>query len=40
MELTVSEGTVIHVKFEHGANPYFDIPMPRSMKRWQKSGFT
>jgi hypothetical protein len=31
-ELTISGVTVIHVKFGHGVDPYFDIPIPRSMK--------
>jgi hypothetical protein len=26
---------VIHVKSEHGIDPYFDIPMPESMEGWQ-----
>jgi hypothetical protein len=30
---------VIHVKFGHGVDPYFDIPMPKSMKGWQKKWF-
>jgi hypothetical protein len=34
MELTISGGTVVHVKSGHGVDPYFDIPMPRSMKGW------
>jgi hypothetical protein len=25
-------GVVIHVKFGHGVDPYFDFPMPGSMK--------
>jgi hypothetical protein len=32
-------GVVIHVRFGHGVDPYFDIIMPRSMKGWWKSGF-
>jgi hypothetical protein len=31
-ELTISEGTVIHVKSGHGVEPYLEIPMPRLMK--------
>jgi hypothetical protein len=26
--------TEIHVKFGQGVDPYFDIPMPKSMKGW------
>jgi hypothetical protein len=33
-ELTVSRGTVIHVKSGQGDDPYFDITMPRSMNGW------
>jgi hypothetical protein len=39
MELTNSGGTVIHVKSEHAVDPYFDIPMPISMKVWRKKLF-
>jgi hypothetical protein len=39
MELTVFRGAVIHVKFEHGVKPYFDILMPRLMKQWRKKRF-
>jgi hypothetical protein len=35
-ELTISEGAVIHVESGHGVDPYPKIPMPRSMKGWQK----
>jgi hypothetical protein len=35
-ELTISEGAVIHVESGHGVDPYPEIPMPRSMKGWQK----
>jgi hypothetical protein len=38
-ELTISGGTIIHVKFRHGIHPYFDIHMPRSMKGWRKKWF-
>jgi hypothetical protein len=27
-------GVVIHVKYGHGVDPYFDIPISRSMKGW------
>jgi hypothetical protein len=37
--LMVSGGAVIHVKSGHGLDPYFNIPMPRSMKGWQKKWF-
>jgi hypothetical protein len=36
VEMTVSGGMVIHIKSGHGVDPYFDIPMPKSMKGWQK----
>jgi hypothetical protein len=39
VELTVFRGAVIHVKSRHGVDPYFDIPMPRSIKGWQKKWF-
>jgi hypothetical protein len=35
-ELPISGGAVIHVKSGHGVDPYPGIPMPRSMKGWQK----
>jgi hypothetical protein len=38
-ELTISGGTVIHVKSGHGVDPYLEIPMPRSMKGWRKKWF-
>jgi hypothetical protein len=38
-ELIISGGVVIHVKSGHGADPYFEIPMPRSMKGWWKKWF-
>jgi hypothetical protein len=37
--LIVYGGIVIHVKFGHGVDPYFNIPMPRLMKRWWKKWF-
>jgi hypothetical protein len=33
VELTVSGGAIIHAKSRHGVDTYFDILMPRSMKR-------
>jgi hypothetical protein len=33
--LTVCEGMVIHVKSMPRVDPYFDFPMPRSMKGWR-----
>jgi hypothetical protein len=39
MGLTAFGGVVVHVKSGHGVDPYFNIPMPRSMKGSQKSGF-
>jgi hypothetical protein len=38
-ELMISGGAVIHVKVRHGVDPYLKIPMPRSMKGWQKKWF-
>jgi hypothetical protein len=38
-ELTVSRGTIVHVKYRHGVDPYFDIPMPTSTKGWRKKWF-
>jgi hypothetical protein len=39
VELIVSGGATIHVRSDHGVDPYFDLPMPRSMKRWRKKSF-
>jgi hypothetical protein len=39
MELTISRGAVIHVRSGHGVDPYFNLPMPRLMKGWQKNCF-
>jgi hypothetical protein len=39
VELTIYGGTIIHVKSEHGADPYVNIPMPISMKGWRKKRF-
>jgi hypothetical protein len=33
-DMMVSEGWVIHVKSTHDVDPYFNIPMPKSMKGW------
>jgi hypothetical protein len=38
-ELMISRGVVIHVKSGHGVDPYLEIPMPQSMKGWQKRLF-
>jgi hypothetical protein len=38
-ELMISGCAVIHVKSRHGVDPYIEIPMPRSMKGWQKRWF-
>jgi hypothetical protein len=38
-DLIVSGGAVIHVKSGHVLDPYFEIPMPRSMKGWWKKWF-
>jgi hypothetical protein len=29
LEITILGGVVIHVMFEQGVDPYFDIPMPK-----------
>jgi hypothetical protein len=39
VELTVFGGAIIHVKYRNGVGPYFNLPMPRSMKGWQKKWF-
>jgi hypothetical protein len=39
MELTISRGSVLHVKSRHGVDLYFDILMPKSMKGWWKKWF-
>jgi hypothetical protein len=39
VELTVFWGAIIHVKSRNGVGPYFNLPMPRSMKGWQKKWF-
>jgi hypothetical protein len=39
-KLAISSGVVIHVKAGHGVHPYLEIPMPRSIKGWQKKWFT
>jgi hypothetical protein len=36
VELMTSGGAVIHVKSGHRADPYLEIPMPKSMKGWRK----
>jgi hypothetical protein len=33
------EGVVIHVKSEHGFNPYFNIPLPKLNNGWRKMWF-
>jgi hypothetical protein len=38
-KLMIFSGTVIHVKVGHGVDPYLEVPMPRSMKGWQKKWF-
>jgi hypothetical protein len=38
-ELTTSGGAVIHVMSGHKADPYLEIPMPRSMKGRRKKQF-
>jgi hypothetical protein len=38
-ELTISGGTVIHVKVGHELDHYLEIHMPRSMKGWRKKWF-
>jgi hypothetical protein len=39
VELMIFGGTVIHVKARHRGDPYLEIPMPRSIKGWQKKWF-
>jgi hypothetical protein len=39
VELTISRGMVLHVKWGHGVDQYVQIPVPRSMEGWQKNGF-
>jgi hypothetical protein len=39
VELTVSEGAVIHVRSGHRVDPYLKIPVPRLMKGWWKKWF-
>jgi hypothetical protein len=39
VELMIFGGTVIHVKAGHRGDPYLEIPMPRSIKGWQKKWF-
>jgi hypothetical protein len=39
VELTIFGGMVIHVKAGHRVDHYLEIPMPRSMKEWQKKWF-
>jgi hypothetical protein len=31
IEVVVLGGTVIHIMYGHGVNPYFDLPMPESL---------
>jgi hypothetical protein len=38
-EVTILGAVVIHAKSRQGANPYFDIPMPKLRKEWQKEWF-
>jgi hypothetical protein len=38
-ELTISGGTVIHVKVGYRVDPYLEIPMPKSMKGWHEKLF-
>jgi hypothetical protein len=38
-ELMTTGDAVIHVKSGHRADPYLEIPMPRSMKGWRKKWF-
>jgi hypothetical protein len=39
VELTISGGVVIRVKLGHEVDPYLEIPMPQSIKGWQKRWF-
>jgi hypothetical protein len=38
-EVAVLGGMVIHVKYGHGVDHYFDIPMSKSLNGWWKMGF-
>jgi hypothetical protein len=38
-EAVVSGGMDIHVKSRHDVDPYFDLPMPRFVKRWHITWF-
>jgi hypothetical protein len=38
-EVAVLGGVVIHVKSEHGFNPYFNIPLPKLNNGWRKMWF-
>jgi hypothetical protein len=39
MEQTVSRAAILHVRSGHGVDPYFDLPMPRSIKGWRNNWF-
>jgi hypothetical protein len=39
MKAVVLGGVHIHVKFRHGVDLYFDLPMLESMNGWQKIWF-
>jgi hypothetical protein len=39
VELKLLRSVVIHTMSEHGVDPYFNIPMSRSMKGWWKKRF-
>jgi hypothetical protein len=39
VEAAVFGGVDIHVKSGHGVDPFFDLPMHRSMNRWWKMWF-
>jgi hypothetical protein len=36
MVMTISVGAIIHTKSRLGVEPYFVIPMPKSLKGWPK----
>jgi hypothetical protein len=40
MAVVVLGGVVLHVKSRHGIDPYFDLPIPKSVNEWQKIWFS
>jgi hypothetical protein len=39
VDAAVLGGVDIHIKSEHGIDPYIDLPMPESPNGWQKIWF-